>query len=274
MGAKLIQKHCVWLLIKSSFAWGLVVASPLWAAPIDDLVPHRAVYELQLDKASDKTGINQLTGRMIYEFSGSRCAGFTTRFRYVSRIEMEESPPRLLDQQTVLFETGDGSELRVSNKNYLNRELTDEFEAVAKQQDTGDKDGIMVEVTKPEVKTHYLGRAIFPLVQMSEMLNKAQSQEKIYQTTLYDDFDKGDKLTQASVIIGAKRQVEGGESVWPVTVSYFDDEKNPDGLPNYSSSFLLDKRGVSTHLVLDYGDFSMRGNLTQLELLEQAPCPQ
>jgi len=267
-------RTCLRFLIKSSLLCGIIfVVLPLQAASLDDLLAHRAVYDLQLERAADKIGISQLNGRMVYEFSGSRCEGFTTRFRYASRIELEESAPRLIDQQTILFETADGNELHVSNKNYVNRELTDEFEAVVRQNGTAGKEGIIVTVTKPEAKIHYLPPALFPLAQMLETLRKAEEGEKFYQTALYNDFEKGDKITQASVVVGALRNISQDETVRPITISHFDDEKNPDGLPNYTSRFLLDRRGVSTDLVFDYGDYSMRGNLTQLELLEQSPCP-
>jgi len=248
-----------------------VAVSPLGAASWEDLLTHRAVYDLQLERAGDKTGITHLSGRMVYELSGSYCAGFTTHFRYVSRIEMEESAPRLHDQQTTLFEAGDGSELRISNKNYVNRELSYEMEAVARLQD----DGIIVDITKPEAKKQLLPSALFPNAQMLEMLQQAEAGTHFYQTALYDDFESGDKITQAAVVIGSSRPLAGNDAhVWPVTVSYFDDQKNPDGLPSYSSRFLLDSQGVSRDLIFDYGDFSMRGTLTRLDILEPAPCAE
>ncbi len=41
------------------------------AASTVTLVPHRAVYDLTLDRADEKSGISGLTGRMVYEFNGS-----------------------------------------------------------------------------------------------------------------------------------------------------------------------------------------------------------
>ena len=35
------------------------------------MVPHLAIYDLQLENASDKSGITGLIGRMAYEFNGS-----------------------------------------------------------------------------------------------------------------------------------------------------------------------------------------------------------
>ena len=36
------------------------------------LAPHRAVYEITLDRAGSASGIGELKGRMVYEITGSR----------------------------------------------------------------------------------------------------------------------------------------------------------------------------------------------------------
>ena len=95
----------------------VLAASP--AALASPLVPHRAVYDLALDTASERSGITGLTGRMVYEFNGSACEGYTTNFRFVTRIDMEEQPQRVTDQQTTTFEGADGKNFRFVNKTFV-----------------------------------------------------------------------------------------------------------------------------------------------------------
>ena len=71
-----------------AFAATLAAGPALAAAP---LISHRAVYDLALDKASDKSGITGLQGRMVYEFNGSPCEGYTVNFRFVTRIDTGEN---------------------------------------------------------------------------------------------------------------------------------------------------------------------------------------
>src|ERR1700753_984561 len=73
------------------------------AAGPSGLIAHRAVYDLELKDASDRSGISGMYGRMVYEFDGSDCAGFTTNFRFVTQIDTGDST-RLSDQQTTTFE--------------------------------------------------------------------------------------------------------------------------------------------------------------------------
>ena len=68
-------------------------AAPAFAAPL--LQPHRAVYDLALDKASDRSGITGLSGRMVYEFNGSPCEGYTVKFRFVTQIATNDNNTRL-----------------------------------------------------------------------------------------------------------------------------------------------------------------------------------
>ena len=62
-------KRLVLLALASS---SLLAIQPALSAPI--LAPHRAVYDLVLNKASDRSGITGITGRMVYEFNGSPAA--------------------------------------------------------------------------------------------------------------------------------------------------------------------------------------------------------
>lgn len=105
------------------------------AASTVTLVPHRAVYDLTLDRADEKSGISGLTGRMVYEFNGSACEGYTTNFRFVTRIDMDEQPQRVTDQQTTTFESGNGKDFRFVNKTFVDKELVKEVRGDAKVAD-------------------------------------------------------------------------------------------------------------------------------------------
>ena len=60
-------------------------------------------------------------------------------------------------------------------------------------------------------------------------------------------------------------------SSWPVQVSYFSPNAK-EGLPEYQVSYRLYDNGVSSNLVLDYGDIVINGTLTELTYLVPDPC--
>ena len=61
---------------------------------------------------------------------------------------------------------------------------------------------------------------------------------------------------------------------WPVTISYFDKSKaGGEQTPIYAITFELYENGISRALKLDYGDFVVDGEMTQLEIKDAKPCP-
>lgn len=250
----------------------------LGVAQADDkifMMPHLAVYDLQLENASDKSGISGLVGRMAYEFNGSACDGYTTRFRFVTRISMVDSAARLTDQQMTSFEAANGKEFRFVSKTIVDNEVTSETNGVAKI----NKNDMIVNLIKPEKHEVKLKSAAFPTVQTIEVIKQAKAGRHFYRTVLFDGSENADSLTEATVVVGdrvvAKADNEtkalgklGNEPYWPVTISYFNDDENQDGLPIYRTSFLLYENGITRDLVMDYGNFSVRGKLQSFKLFD------
>jgi len=254
------------------------------ALPKSTLTNHRAVYALQLDRTGNKSSIANMSGRIVYEFNHAACEGFTTRFRFVTRFEMEGMPPQTTDQQVTSFESADGTQFHFVNKSYTDQELTKEIEGMARHE----MQKIIIDITRPEVTRHELPFAQFPTWHTQDLINRASRGEVFYQTALYDGSDDATKISQSVVVIGKKHHavkneetsmmgVFGDDPVWPVTVAYFDDSQNRDGLPIYRTSFLLHPGGITRDLLMDYGDFAIRGKLVRFDVLdettERSDCP-
>ena len=251
------------------------------AASATALIPHRAVYDLELKNASDRSGITALKGRMVYEFNGSVCEGYTTTFRYVTEIDNGEQV-RLTDQQTTTFEAGDGSEFRFLTKSFVDKQLDTETIGDA----LSGAGGIAVKLKKPKEEKLALEKSQFPTQHLIELLGKAEKGEKFYETTIYDGSDDANKVLATTVIIGKDDKpatVETDDSApmkelgkghhWPVSLSYFEDGKESDGLPVYQIAFKLYENGITRDLIMDYGDFSMTGRLVDLKVFDKpADC--
>ncbi|HMH60602.1 MAG TPA: DUF1849 family protein, partial [Bradyrhizobium sp.] len=67
--------------VGSSFAGG-----PAVAAASGPFLSHQALYELSLVKSRGSNSINSARGRILYNFSGSACEGYTSEFRQVSEL--------------------------------------------------------------------------------------------------------------------------------------------------------------------------------------------
>lgn len=239
------------------------------------VAPHRAIYDFQLDSVSHDMTISGVTGRMVYELTGSVCQGYTTRFRFISRIHAEDMPVRLTDQQTTSYETGDSRTFHFSVTDQVGQQVAHRAEGMAERI----QDGILVKLKKPKEKEYKLAMAEFPIMQLKSIIRHAKAGRSFYHTTVFDGTEKADKVIKESIIIGEKKtHISDDETdkmqkldewdYWPVTISYFDDVENKDGLPVYRTSFFLHENGIMRDLHIDYGTFSMRAKLNSLEFLD------
>ncbi len=278
------------LKLKTISAAGLMsvaIAAPMDAAQadvIDGLLPHRAVYDLSLIKASDRSGIIGMNGRIVYEMTGSKCDGFSVRFRFMTEVQTTRKN-FTNDQRTTSFEGGDGRSFSFVNQSYLNGQLEQELRGRANR----GEEKLSVKITKPETVNVELDDAIFMTEHIGILIEAAQEQQSIVAAKLFDGSDKGDELVDTTAVIGKRRaeitDVEGEpdqvsqlfkeQSAWPISVSYFStapSAEQGERLPIYQVSFIMHESGVSRDLKMLYDDYSLKGDLKQIEFLEKASC--
>ncbi len=76
------------------------------------LVPHRAIYEMSLDDARTASGITGIDGRMVFEFTGSECDGYSLNMRMVTQMTNSQGQTNLTDLRSSTWEQGDGQKFR------------------------------------------------------------------------------------------------------------------------------------------------------------------
>ncbi len=264
------------LIAATAAAPALLAALPAAAVPL--LAPHRAVYDLALDKASDKSGITGLSGRMVYEFNGSPCEGYTVTFRFVTRIDTGENS-RLTDQQTTTFEEGDGKSFSFVTKSFVDQNLDKEVKGTAKL----GANGLVVDIERPQQQLLDLAPTRFPTQHLLELIEKAEKGQTFYETNLFDGSEDADRVMTTTVVIGKKETAQKSDpelpalaqgldkdAYWPVDIAYFDEsDKGGEETPEYRISFKMHENGLTRDLEMDYGDFSMKGKLVSLSLFDK-----
>ncbi len=267
----------------------LIAASTVLAGfPLaaEALQPHRAVYDLTLAPGTGGSAVSGISGRMVYEFSGSACDGYTVKFRYVTQFDTENAS-QLIDEQSETFEAADGSTFRFDTRSYIDDNLDRETVGSAAPREGG----IAVEVEKPEPKSVELGQAMFPTQHLVDLIERAGRGETFYEEQIFDGSDGGEKVMTTTVVIGKPTDVAGddperevvlpaGEGrYWPVDMAYFDlsdAEAGGEEMPSYHISFKLHESGLTRGLTMDYGEFAIAGRLVDLEIfpLETGDCAE
>jgi EipB-like len=270
------------LAVGSGFAGG-----PAVAAASGTFLSHQALYELSLIKSRGANAINAARGRILYNFSGSACEGYTSEFRQVSELNSGEGKMTLSDLRSTSWEDGAGKSYRFKIDTRMNDSDASPVDGVAER--TGNN--ITVKLKQPVAKTFNLeGNIVFPTEQIHRIIDAARSGKSVLELTVYDGSDNGEKVYNTLSVIG--RPIPGDRSIaspdpstandqmkaltrWPVTVSYYDrDARTKDGeqTPVYAMSFELFENGVSRALVLDYNDFVISGALGKFDVKDSKPC--
>ncbi len=252
-------------------------------APIH-LVPHRAVYDISLDDARSASGITGVDGRMVFEFSGSKCAGYTINMRMVTQMNDSQGQSDMRDIRSSTWEQGDGKKFRFQSAQYVNDKLGDVTMGRATR-DNADAP-VRVRLSKPSPAELTLpAKVLFPTQQSIAILRAAEAGKSMLQSKFYDGSEKGRKLYDTTAFIGkrippgttknmeAPAKAHGLDklSAWPVSIGYFN-TLGGDLTPAYQIDFLLYSNGVSRELRIDYGDFTIYGHMSQLEYLTPEKC--
>ena len=266
------------LVFHAAFFAGAVILAGSPASAAQPLIPHRAVYDLNLGDASDRSDIAAITGRMVYEFNGSTCDGYTVSFRFVTQIDTNENT-RLTDQQTTTYENPKGTEFSFATKSFVDQALDREVRGTA----TVKGGHTLVQLKKPAEDDLELAPTLFPTQHMLDLIAKARKGETFYEANIFDGSDDANEVLTTTVLIGHKAEkvsdnaelkVMGDmkpQAYWPVSIAYF--KLNGEGgeeLPIYRIDFKLYENGITRDLVMDYGEFSMTGQLVDLAVLEPA----
>jgi len=171
---------------------------------------------------------------------------------------------------------------------YQNDQLADSSQGDALRA-KGGTPVVGVDLVKPAKKRVSLPTDIyFPMQHASTLVQAAKSGVKMLTANLYDGSEKGEKYYLTNTIIGQKfgsgptaspGSFKGAERLaqvesWPMTISYFEPGKDrQDQTPAYELSFRYFEDGVTSGLKIDYGEFSIKGELKELTFLEPGKCP-
>jgi hypothetical protein len=259
----------------------VLVGGPAYAGM--PLANYRTVHDLTLAAGAEFSDSGSIKARLVTEFTGSACAGYTTRLRFVTSSSIGDgSETRTDDIRSVMFESADGA-YKFTHETYAEDELVEVSTGTAER--TGE--GVAVVLSEPEEKSFVLdpGTAL-PTEQVVRVLAAAVAGKRFVSFDVYDGSEGGEKVYGTATVIGRPSTAADDLGVetsiaeagfadqrhWPVTISYFQQPAGSEMTPDYTMSLVLYENGITRDLKLDYGAFALDGKLTQLELLPPPPC--
>jgi hypothetical protein len=225
-------------------------------------------------------------GRILYDFDGNTCQGYSLEFRQVSELDTGEGKISTSDLRSTTWEGADAKNFKFSSQNFVDENLIDSVDGHAEREAA--KTAVALE--KPQPKSLSLAPGVvFPTEHMVRVINAARAGQSVLSFPVYDGSETGDKVFDTLTVIG--REIAPGERNhddaaageaklasmprWPVTISYFErgkSDNNSEQTPAYAIRFELYANGISRALALDYNNFVINGKLTSLDIKDAKPC--
>ncbi|MDP4025400.1 cell envelope integrity EipB family protein [Methylobacterium sp. NEAU 140] len=242
------------------------------------LANHRAVYDLSLASGGGTRAVESARGRIVIDFRGDACRGYTMQTRQVTELTSAETGARLSDMRSTTFEGGQGREFRFKTTTLTDNKPAAPVDGTA----TATADALTVKLKGPGKPLSVEGPVLFPSLHMRRLVEAARAGKTTLSAKVYDGSDDGRKVYDTFAVIGhaatgpapaagdaRDKPLRTGPIAavphWPVTLSYFTAGAG-ERTPIYTLSFDLYENGVSGALKLDYGEFAIRGDMTALDL--------
>ncbi|GGC31816.1 hypothetical protein GCM10011504_07560 [Siccirubricoccus deserti] len=273
---------------------GLIAGAALLSAPsshaadpgVEAMVGHRAAYRLSLDRVRDNADIARAEGAMLYEVVDA-CDGWATRQRFQLRLTDRDGQEIETTSDYSTYETKDGRSIRFS--------LTQTSQGAVSQRVAGeaklDAEGGTVTYTEPAAKQESLPRGtLLPMLHTIRSLAAARAGSRMLVVPLFDGTSP-DGAQDTTTVISAWQPPQGGTqgSVqaagrFPalaqlgsarMRVAFFDRNPADSGggasAPDYEVGLRYFENGVADELTMEFGEFSVNGQLQELALLPN-PC--
>jgi hypothetical protein len=250
------------------------------------LAPHRAVYNLELASTRSSSTVADISGRMVFEFTGNACDGYTQNMRFVMNVSNRDGGSTLSDMRSSTWESLAGDKYKFNFDDYENQKSTERTTGDAVRKSEGGD--VAVTLDKPAAdKLALTPGTLFPVQHTMHLLAAALRGDHMMAADLYDGSDKGKKEFFTNSVIGglhastAASELEpiknverlAGLKSWPVTIAYYGPGSNKaEGLPEHEMSFEFYENGVVRKLGLDYGTLKVKGTLAEIEFYEPVKC--
>lgn len=270
--------------IKVALVSSACVAGFFAQAQAATLASHRAIYDLAISRIDSGSAYSNVEGRLAYELTGSKCDGWAVNYRIANRYVQAEKGTQLLDTQLTTWESGDGLEMNLSQKVFIDSNLNGEERLNVKRPKAGaEANGVM---SKPKDLQFTIGSdVLFPSTHQTHLVEEAQKGTTRDVSLVFDGSD-AEKTYKAISFIGKMRPPGTfaadnanpettplrGLASWPMTISYYPADDASAETPSYQASFNMYENGVSTDLVLDYGTYALKGKLAKLDMLKTTDC--
>ncbi len=240
------------------------------------LVPHKALYDIQLAGKKSGSQVVNISGQMLYEWQPS-CDAWISNHRFNLFYEYADSPPLQVTSDFSTVESFDGKTLNFTSQRKRDGIL---FEELRGNAEIG-KDGAGEAVYRlPKgLEFDLAAGSLFPMGHTLKVLEAVRNKQKFFTATIFDGSD-AEGPVEVNAFIGKPVNVMAkmtpsedldasliNTPAWNVRLAYFPLSRE-EASSDYEMDLVFHDNGVISDMFIEYDDFSVTQKLVALEKME------
>lgn len=257
------------------------VVAPASAQLASGLVSYRAGYTFELNQAKSSSGLLSLNGASFVEWVNV-CDGYTLNQNTRSSYHYIQGGRADSAFTASTWEAKDGTNYRFVATHKVNGEVTTALEGRVDRGEPGDHVMARVTAGREDQEVALNSATLFPTGYTRRLISAALDGKQMIKDFIFDGSETDLEFQYVAVAFLLKENelnAEGEDThpalrdvrSWPVRIAYFIDD-GVSAVPDYEVGYDMYENGITTHLVLDYGDYTITGNMERLEVLDQVVC--
>jgi hypothetical protein len=242
-----------------------------------EIAPHRALYSMTLGSARNDSEVTDAKGAMVYQW-GETCDGWTIEQRYRLKLHYSGAGDTDVVSRFITWESKDGLRYRFSETETRNGTVSEDISGEARLDGPG-KGGV-ARFSKPRPETMPLAPGVlFPSAHTILLIDRARAGATFVSRQVFDGSAE-ENAVQVSAFIAAKPTADRASAKldpllqrpgWRVRLAFFPADAKAD-VPDYELGMMLLDNGVSRDMDIDYGDYTIRAKLDDIEALAKPKC--
>ncbi len=260
-------------------------APPAAQAESVSVAPHRAIYRMNLSSVRNGGNITDVSGRMLFEWRDV-CDGWAIQQHMNLHFSYADNDDQDVISTELTWEAKDGKQYNFNIRRTTDGRETENYRGKAVQNEDSSVSAVY---GVPEGKTaRFPIGTIFPAAHTKLILQQASMGQadgkQFFSRRVFDGSDEDgssdisafilpQRAKEAEPVLSAKIKenplLTGAE--WPVHMAFFN-VGSETGEPDYEMDMDFLANGIARHMKIDYGDFSVTGNLEEVEALPAPNC--
>lgn len=262
--------------MRHSSAWPALALfgwAAAWPAAAGDLAGHRAAYRLVLDSARSASDVQGASGAMFYE-AMDLCDAWAVRQRFTLTVTGRSGSAYEMASDYVTWEAKDGTRLRFRLRQTTDGQVSQAITGEARRP-AAKAEGLIRYTEPAEDEVDLPGEVLFPMAHTEQVLAAATAGRRVFAAPVFDGTNT-DGAQDTNAAITARIEPGGANATrWAalaglpsfrMRIAFFE-AGSSTGQPEYEVAMRYWQNGVADELKMDFGEFIVAGELSELEML-------